>query len=255
VRILAFDTATRVTAVALAGAGDTVERRDIPAPGRRPNHATQLLPLILQAMDAAEVGWEQIERIAVGLGPGTFTGLRIGAATGKALARATGAGLVGVSTLDALAQNVRGQPEGGGPGPVDGADAVLAVLDARRGEVYAAAWDAAQPDGPALLAPQALTPPDLVDLLPGLGSRPLAIGEGAIAFREVLERGGLSIPDDDSDLHLVRASGLCLIAPRLPLTDPDALAPDYQRLPDAQPRSTPAREDCSPSPSARQHGR
>lgn len=237
-RILAFDTATRATAVALAGAGETVELRDVPPPGERPNHATHLLPLIVQAFDAAGLGWQQLDRIAVGLGPGTFTGLRIGVATAKALARATGIPLVGVSTLGALAQNIRLAT--GDPRLAGGADVVVPVLDARRGEVYAAAWDASSLDGPPLLSPRALDPEALIGLLPELGARPLAIGEGAIAFRAGLERGGLSVPDDDSDLHLVRAGGHCLLAPDLTVSDIDALAPDYQRLPDAQPRSAPA---------------
>jgi tRNA threonylcarbamoyladenosine biosynthesis protein TsaB len=244
VRILAFDTATRATAVALVAGGETVELRDLPRAGERPNHATHLLPLIVQVMGSAGVGWEQVDRIAVGLGPGTFTGLRIGVATARALARATGIPLVGVSTLQALAQNLRLAPADA-LGSADSADVVATVLDARRGEVYAAAWDATRTDAAPLLRPAAVPPEALPDLLSALGSRPLAIGEGAIAFREVLERGGLSVPDDDSDLHLVRASGHGLLAPGLTASDIDALVPDYQRLPDVQPRSATAQTEQS----------
>jgi tRNA threonylcarbamoyladenosine biosynthesis protein TsaB len=239
VRILAFDTATRATAVALADDQAVLERRDDPPPGERPRHATRLLPLIDQVMAEASVGWEAIDRIAVGLGPGTFTGLRIGVATAKALARASGIAVVGVSTLESLALNSRRLPRPGGH------DLVVAVLDARRGEVYAGAWDAPGVQH-CLLSPRAIRPQDLAGAVDVLGAAPVAIGEGAIAFREVLERGGMDVPSDGSDLHRVTATGHCLIARQMPVADPDALAPDYQRPPDAQPRSTVAHRSSEP---------
>ncbi|HEY1522670.1 MAG TPA: tRNA (adenosine(37)-N6)-threonylcarbamoyltransferase complex dimerization subunit type 1 TsaB [Solirubrobacteraceae bacterium] len=232
-RILAFDTASRATAVALATPGGLWERRDDPPIGQRPAHASRLLPLISTVMDEAGLEWPEIDRIAVGLGPGTFTGLRIGVATAKALGQASGTPLVGVSTLHALAVGT------GGPDGAD-RDAVLALLDARRGELYAGAWSPQSLEGPPLLTPRALSPEALRDALPGLGSRPLAVGEGAVAFRDVLERAGVDVPSDCSELHRVTAASHCRLARRLPVTSPDELAPDYQRLPDAQPRSTTA---------------
>ncbi len=230
-RILAFDTATRATAVALDDGQDTLEARDDPPGGERPRHATRLLPLIDQLMRRASVGWEAIDRIAVGLGPGTFTGLRIGVATAKALARAAGTPVIGVSTLHSLALNARSMPQ------PPAHDLAVAVLDARRGEVYAGAWDPADASGEPVLSPRAVLPDGLSSLLGGGYSSPVAIGEGAIAFREVLEREGMHVPSDSSDLHRVSAAGHCLIARQSPVSDPDALAPDYQRLPDAQPRT------------------
>ena len=95
--ILAFDTATGATTVALSGVGDVVyTARDDPRPGERPGHATRLLPLTALVMERAGVGWDGVDRIAVGVGPGTFTGLRIGIATARALARARRIALVGV---------------------------------------------------------------------------------------------------------------------------------------------------------------
>lgn len=240
-RILAFDTATRATAVALSGItpahppppmGDVVfTARHDPLPGARPGHANRLLPLVAMVMGRARIGWEEVERIAVGVGPGTFTGLRIGIATARALARARNIPLVGVSTLQSLA--LAGPLSGTAPA---GLDIVLAVLDARRGEVFAAGWRISEADDfdRALLLPRALAPDALAELVAPLGSRALAIGDGAVEFREVLERSGAYIPEDDSKLHRVTAGNHCRLARVQPASVPEEVAPDYLRVPDAE---------------------
>ncbi|MGN6872118.1 MAG: tRNA (adenosine(37)-N6)-threonylcarbamoyltransferase complex dimerization subunit type 1 TsaB, partial [Solirubrobacteraceae bacterium] len=179
----------------------------------------------------AGVGWYGVESIAVGVGPGTFTGLRIGIATARALARGREIPLVGVSTLQSLAL-ARPDPDA----VPAGLDAVLAVLDARRGEVFAAAWrmDEVGEFDSALLPPRAMAPEALADLVTPLGPMTLAIGDGAIAFREVLERSGSFIPEDDSPLHKVTATNHCRLADRLEGGIPDEVRPDYLRAPDAE---------------------
>ena len=163
-RILAFDTATARTAVALRDidTGANVCMRDEldlsaaddPSAGGRPGHAQRLLSLIDELLRRGDTSWAEIERIAVGVGPGTFTGLRIGIASAQALATATGLPLVGVSTLRALALAAHDR---------EPAAATLAVIDARRGEAFVAGW-AVRADPlrtePAL-APQVLTPEQL----------------------------------------------------------------------------------------------
>lgn len=238
-RILALDTATRSTTVALCGVGDVVYvARDDPPPGQRPGHVTRLLPLIAGVLERAEIGWDGVERLAVGVGPGTFTGLRIGIATARALAQARDIPLVGVSTLQSLAlaatpRAVRPAADVSLPRALD---AVLAVLDARRGEVFAASWriDEAEERDMALLTPRAIAPEALAELVAPLGSSIVAIGDGAIAFREVLERAGSLIPEDDSPLHRVTAAHHCRLAGRLAATVPDEVRPDYLRAPDAE---------------------
>jgi tRNA threonylcarbamoyladenosine biosynthesis protein TsaB len=238
-RVLALDSATRATAVALCGLGDVVYvARDDPPPGRRPGHATRLLPLIAGVLDRAEIGWEDVDRIAVGVGPGTFTGLRIGIATARALAQARNIPLVGVSTLQSLAlagRRVRMESTDAEPLP-RGLDVVFAVLDARRGEVFTAGWriDEAEEFDMALLTPRAIAPEGLAALMAPLGPSSLAIGDGAIAFREVLERSGSFIPADDSPLHRVTAVHHCRLAGGVPATVPDDVRPDYLRAPDAE---------------------
>lgn len=239
---LGFDTATRATAVALwsgAGAGHardrarggvTLERRDDPPPGSRPNHTTRLMTLIVEAMDAAGRGWEDLSLIAVGTGPGTFTGLRIGVATARALATARSLPLIGISTLAALASGT-GSPSA----HADGAEGVLAVLDARRGEVFAAGWDSPRDVlGPPVLAARAVAPEGLADAVARTGRRWLAVGDGAVEFRSVLERSGVRIPEDDSLLHRVSAIEHCRLAQGLRPESPGEVRPQYLRLPDAE---------------------
>jgi tRNA threonylcarbamoyladenosine biosynthesis protein TsaB len=238
-RILAFDTATPATAVALAGEGAVVfTARHDPRPGERPGHATRLLPLIAKVFECARAGWEDVDRLAVGVGPGTFTGLRIGIATARALAQARDTPLVGVSTLQALAlAGARASLSRTGEDSLPAElDAALAVVDARRGEVFAACWriGEAQDFDSALILPHALAPEALAELMAPLGPRALALGNGAIAFREVLERTGSFIPEDDSPLHRVSAAHHCLLAGRLPATNPDEVRPEYLRAPDAE---------------------
>jgi tRNA threonylcarbamoyladenosine biosynthesis protein TsaB len=228
--ILGFDTATRATAVALTDRrGAVLEARDDPPRGSRPRHAARLLPLCAELLDRAGLGFAQLDRVAVGVGPGTFTGLRIGVATARALARGGGIGLVGVSTLQSLARRAL---DAGPPG----VGAVAAVLDARRGEAFAAVWptERAEPAGGPLIAPAAFAPQALGEALAGLELAVLAVGEGAIEFRSILERSGASVPDDEAELHRVSAVAHCRIARQLPPADPDQVSPQYLRLPDAE---------------------
>jgi tRNA threonylcarbamoyladenosine biosynthesis protein TsaB len=227
--ILGMDTATPATAVAVwAPDGPAAERRHDPAPDERPGHASRLLALV----DELVTDWDAITRIAVGVGPGGFTGLRIGIATARALAQARDLPLVGVSSLAALAAGARplaSQPLRGSV-PLSGGDArgqtpVVGVIDARRGEVFAAS--------PGVFEPVALAPETLAARIePGS----LAVGDGAVRFREELERAGATVPADDSPLHRVSALEVCRLGAAGEPADRDALLPDYRREPDAKPR-------------------
>ncbi len=225
-RVLGFDTATGATAVALSdlAAGVELEARDDPPAGARPAHTAKLMPLIAELLGRAGVGWEAIDRIAVGIGPGTFTGLRIGVSTARALALGMTTPIVGVSTLQSLALG----------GAQAASDAVIAVVDARRGEVFAAAWPHESVRGEPLLAPRAFDPRELAELVPRLGRAPLAVGDGAVEFVEVLERAGAVVPERDSSLHRVSAINHCRLGSGLAPAAPDDIHPQYLRLPDAE---------------------
>jgi tRNA threonylcarbamoyladenosine biosynthesis protein TsaB len=228
--ILGFDTATRATAVALwSPDGLALGARDDPPPGERPRHTTRLMALIIELLDRAGLSWDDLERVAVGVGPGTFTGLRIGVATARGLALARRLPLVGISTLESLAL--------GGIDAVAlgttaaGIDAVAAVIDARRGEVFSAAWSR---DRRMLMAPSVLTPDALAKRLGELGARVLALGDGAVEFRGVLERSGALVAEGHSGLHRVNAINHCRLAAGRPPNPPDHVQPEYLRLPDAE---------------------
>jgi tRNA threonylcarbamoyladenosine biosynthesis protein TsaB len=232
--ILGFDTATRATAVALRFAdGRTLEARDDPPSGMRPRHTSRLMPLIVGLLQEAGLGWDQLDALAVGIGPGTFTGLRIGVATARGLAVARGLPLIGVSTLESLAL---GGIDASGRGTIDaleltGAEAVVAVIDARRGEVFAAAWSS---DRQPLLEPCAIAPEALAERLASLGCKVLAVGDGAVDFRGVLERSGALVASELSDINRVTAINHCRLADGRPPSPPDQLQPEYLRLPDAE---------------------
>jgi tRNA threonylcarbamoyladenosine biosynthesis protein TsaB len=250
--ILAFDTATPATSVALAlPDGRTLGRRHDPGPGERPGHQALLLSFAVELLDEAGVAFAQLDRIAVGVGPGTFTGLRIGVATARALAQAHDLPLVGISTLHALAANAQ-LAVAGADGLADAsarsppgdlamqsapADCTLAVLDARRGEAFAAAWPgdrAADAGAQPLLAPAALTPEALVAAVQDLPRAPLAVGDGALRFREQLEAAGVLVPADGSPAHRVDAAAHCRLAAATAPHARDEVLPAYIRLPDAE---------------------
>ena len=219
--ILGFDTSTAAsTAAVLLPDGEAVEAT--PPPGRlleRPAHAAELLPGVHEVMGRAGVSFGDLDAIAVGLGPGTFTGLRIGVATARALAKANGVPVRGVSSLAALAAGV---PDG----------RRLALIDAKRGEVYGALFD-----GDAeLWPPFALSIDALVERLEEAGAQPLAVGDGSLRFRDELEAAGVTVAPGESPLHVVSAAHLCRLALQAPDTAPERVLPEYLREPDAIPR-------------------
>jgi tRNA threonylcarbamoyladenosine biosynthesis protein TsaB len=229
-RIVALDTATRATATALADVlpGEppqfAVERYHEPAADGRPGHGRELLVALQEVLEAAGGGWSCVDRVAVGIGPGTFTGLRIGVASAQALARSGGIPLVGVSSLHAL-----------GLGAADWrSTGVLALIDARRGEVFAAGWSAGSDllQAPLHPGPMVLAPERLRDHA-ARGS--VAVGDGAIRYRAVLEDFGVAVPGDDDPAHRISALSHCRLSAMLAAAPrPRDIQPAYLRIPDAE---------------------
>jgi tRNA threonylcarbamoyladenosine biosynthesis protein TsaB len=236
--IVGIDTATSATSVAvLVPGGREVERRDDPAREERPRHAAALQTLLEQALTQAEAGWEDVARICVGTGPGGFTGLRLGISTARALAQGHDLPVVGVSSLEALARGIElvSAKELDLPGHPDLHGPVLAMIDARRGEVFAASYRHHRETMEAV----AIAPADLAERLAARrewGRSPmLAVGDGAVRFRAELERAGVAVPSDGSRVHRVSALMICRLGRAREPVDRDALLPDYRREPDATP--------------------
>jgi tRNA threonylcarbamoyladenosine biosynthesis protein TsaB len=242
--VLGFDTATQSTVVGLRVAdGSTLQARDDPGPEGHPGHATRLLSMAADLLAQAGVGWSALDRIAVGLGPGRFTGLRVGIATARGLAQALALELVGVSSLRALAVPAA-EMDAHGRG-------VIAVIDARRGEAFAGAYPAAagraadptssgEPADGEIAFPRALKPEELESIVAQIeerggppGERWLGVGDGAVRFRGELEPGGVAVPADGSPLHLVDARAICDLAVRATARSFQEVLPDYRRTPDA----------------------
>ncbi len=253
--VLGIDTATASTSVALRLDDASVsEARDDPRPGGHPGHATRLLEMAHELLRAQGVGWSQLDRIAVGVGPGTFTGLRVGVATARGLAQSRGKPIVGVSSPMALAAGALDERT---TGAQDRRDAVLAVIDARRGEVFAAVYE--RSDGPTpneLIEPRALAPEELASMVAQAGFHEdeppphwLAVGDGAIRYRAELERARIPTPPDSSPLHLLSAAYVCELGADTPATHAlEEIVPDYRRRPDAELALEAAAQGKAPEP-------
>jgi tRNA threonylcarbamoyladenosine biosynthesis protein TsaB len=224
VNLLGLDTSTAAAAACVLRAdGEAFEDPPDPAAlGRPPAHASELMPAVARVMDRAGLDWPELDAVAVGVGPGSFTGLRIGVATARALARASGLQLRPVSSLAALAEGID-----------TGSDfVVLPLIDAKRGELFAAAYER----GRELWAPFAARPEEVARRVREAGLAPLAAGDGSIRFRRVLEAAGIRIAPDGSDAHVVRALHVCRLAARAPSESPEVVVPEYLRAPDAKPQ-------------------
>ena len=190
--ILAFDTATDVATSALVSDGEVL--------GERVSRAVTLLEDVDALLRQAGARTGELEALAVGIGPGSFTGVRIGLATARGIALALDIPVAGVSTLAALAA--------GAPGAVP-------VVDARRKEVFILAGE-----------PRVLPPTD-VEVMPGT----TYTGSGAIRYRAVFESAGGDVPPDEDERHLPRARFHAALARDF---GPAAgVEPLYLRVPDA----------------------
>jgi tRNA threonylcarbamoyladenosine biosynthesis protein TsaB len=190
---LAFDTATGVATSALVDDGEVL--------GERASRAQTLLQDIDALLRQGGAHPRDLDALAVGIGPGSFTGVRIGLAAARGLAFALDLQGAGVSTLDALAA---------------GAPGALPVVDARRREVFSIVGGVA-----AVLAPAELV------VEPGT----VCVGDGAVRYRDVLEAKGAVVPPDGDERHLPRARFHAALAGGLGPVE--AIEPLYLRLPDA----------------------
>lgn len=212
---LALDTANDRVAVALAGDDKAVVRAEVISRG----HAERLFPLIDEVLASAGTEIEEIARIAVNIGPGSFTGIRIAVAAARGLGLALGIPVVGIDALHLVAASL--DEPAAGP--------VLAAVDARRGEVYAALYG---PKGDLLEAPFAA---DAEAVLARIGDRAAVLaGSGAAILAHQAAISGLRVPPVDA----MTATNPLALARLGSLADPATAQPRplYLRAPDAKPQ-------------------
>jgi tRNA threonylcarbamoyl adenosine modification protein YeaZ len=188
--VLAFDTATDRATSALVDDEEVL--------GERISRAATLLEDVDALLRQAGAQPSDLDALAVGIGPGSFTGIRIGLAAARGLALALDVPAAGVSTLDALAA---------------GAPGATPVIDAKRREVFVA--------GPRAVEPAALE----------IERGATYVGDGALRYRELLEAAGAEVPPDDDERHLPRARFHAALATGFGPVE--LVEPLYVRLPDA----------------------
>jgi tRNA threonylcarbamoyladenosine biosynthesis protein TsaB len=188
---LAFDTATSVATAALVRDGEVL--------GERSSRAVRVLEDAAGLFRESGADPAELTGIVVGIGPGSFTGMRMGIAAARGLSLALDVPVAGVSTLSALTA---------------GAPGALPVIDAGRREVFTVL------DGePSVCAP---------DQVPA----GLCVGDGALRYRAALEERGVEIPPDGDERHLPRARFHAQLAHEF--GPADAVTPVYLRIPDAE---------------------
>ena len=171
-KLLALETGSPTASVAVVDGGKPLAHHERTVT----THSDVLLVLIDRALADAGLPLSALDGVAIGAGPGSFTGLRIGMATAKGLCFAADLPLWTVSSLAALACDAAAAP----------GSTVLAALDARRGEVFAGAYRIADGGEPAALADEAVLPPDrLADYAAALDD-PIVLGSGAHAYPDAI---------------------------------------------------------------------
>lgn len=203
---LAFDTSSAVTSVALHDGQDVVASAEQDAPARQ---GEVLAPEIERLLRDRDLTVRDVEQVVVGVGPGPYTGLRVGLMTARSLGHALGIAVVGVVSLDSLAAQCAG-------------DEVVVATDARRKEVYWARYDAS---GARVAEPSVDRPADLAAHLHQAGFAGRIVGPGARLYTAALDGFDL-VPDVE-----VSAAALARLAVAGRVTD--TTAPLYLRRPDA----------------------
>jgi len=221
--VVGIDTSTPQTSVAVGTENEILAKASVAGAARQES----VTPLLQELLHRSELSLSQVGGIAVGIGPGLFTGLRVGVETAKTLAQVAGIPIVGITSLDALAYPVRYTSR-----------RIAAVIDARRGEVFSAIYRAV-PGGVVREREYEVHAPDrLVAELLAMPGEVLAVGNGAMLYRHVLDEIGSRIEFASSIAAHPEAAALVELAvPRFLREEHDRLfdvVPLYLRKSDAE---------------------
>lgn len=213
--LVCIDTALEACSVGVIAGDQRIFRSEVVGRG----HAELLMGLIEAAMAEARLAWTDVERIAVTVGPGSFTGLRVGIAAARGLALVTGAPALGIGTLAIHAETVRHEI---------GQTPVLVVLAAGRGEIYGQSFaaDGAEEGPPAAAAPEVFAR--------RIAGNTLIAGSGAAALIEILGEEARARTVHERSAPDIAA--LCRLALVTPPTG-ESPRPLYLRPPDAKPQT------------------
>jgi tRNA threonylcarbamoyladenosine biosynthesis protein TsaB len=221
--VVGIDTSTPQTSVAIGTENEILAKASVAGAARQES----VTPMLQELLRRSDLTLAQVGGIAVGVGPGLFTGLRVGVETAKTLAQVAGLPIVGITSLDALAYAVRYTPR-----------RIAAVIDARRGEVFSAIYRAV-PAGVVRERAYAVHAPDrLVAELQASPGEVLAVGNGAMLYRDVLDEIGSRIEFASSIAAHPEAAALVELAvPRFLREEHDRvydIVPLYLRKSDAE---------------------
>jgi len=213
--LLTIETSTPFEQVAVVDGGAALAERMLEG-GR--SRADELLDAVDSVLRSAGLTVHRLDGVVVSVGPGRFTGLRVGLATAKGLAAASGLPIFAASTLAALARSV---------GPAEGV--VCPVLDARRGEVYGAVFDGESLD--RLTEDRALPPSEFAELAAGVadGRQSRYVGTGVAYRAEILAAAGDAAAFADPAVAIPTPSALVSVADRSRPVDPASFEPVYIR--------------------------
>jgi len=222
-KLLAIDTSGRALSAAIYAAGEVLASGGVDS-GR--NHSLELLPLVDDLLRQNQLTFADFDVFAVTVGPGSFTGLRIGLATVKAWGQACGKSLVGVSTLDAIAATAAESRS---------RDYIAPICDARRNEVYTALYRG----GERLSPDRAISPEALAKELARLDQPVMLAGDALAAYQPLFERQlkeKFRLPAQGNQLFFAAAAARLAAAKYLAGegVDPAALLPVYLRLSEAE---------------------
>lgn len=220
---LGIDTSGNTCSVALLSEGLLLSEFSV---NNKKTHSAMLLPMIDDLLCKAGFDISDLDLVAVSKGPGSFTGLRIGAATAKGIAQATNLPLVGVSALEALAYNLR-----------DFGSLVCPIMDARRGEVYTAAYLFTDGEPKTLIPPEAMALSDLLNRLRALEYEVIFLGDGVLAHWDYIrENADFNFSKASPNLLLQRASSVAFLGEKMAKEagDSKSLTLEYLRKPQAE---------------------
>lgn len=220
--ILGVETSSTQVSCALASHDGVLAAAQV---SRGQRHAELLCPMIEQVCASAGVRFDELAALAVGVGPGLFTGLRVGLATAKAMALALRLPMIGVSSLDLLAFPVRFTSK-----------TIVTALDARRGEIFSAVYRPTPGGLQRLAGPQVGSAAELSSEIDARGEDTLLVGDGALRYRDAFAGRGIEV----ADAALAHPSAWALVqlahaqALREEFVTPEDIHPVYLRKPDAE---------------------